>query len=138
MDHQNHYRLKAAALQFLKFNAVGISNVLITYGIYSLVVFLTDSHRGGLAADYIFGIVYTYSLNKAFTFRKAGSGRWKSEFLRIVVLYMGVFALNWLLLNYLVERRDWNKYSAQAFALATLTSLSFFGQKYLVFREGRQ
>ena len=111
--------------------------MLITYGIYSLVVFLTDSHRGGLAVDYTFGIVYTYSLNKFFTFRRAGSGRWKSEFLRIVLLYMGVFVLNWFLLDYLVERREWNKYFAQAFALALLTLLSFFGQKYLVFRKGR-
>ena len=137
MDNQNHHRLRAAAHQFLKFNMVGISNVLITYGIYSLVVFLTDSHRGGLAADYTFGIVYNYSLNKFFTFRRAGSGRWKSEFLRIVLLYMGVFVLNWFLLDYLVERREWNKYFAQAFALALLTLLSFFGQKYLVFRKGR-
>ena len=137
MDYQNHHRLRAAAHQFLKFNVVGLSNVLITYGIYSLVVFFTDSHRWGLAADYVFGIVYTYSLNKFFTFKTADSGKWKTEFLRIVLLYVGVLVLNWLLLDYLVEHRDWNKYLAQAFALASLTLLSFFGQKYLVFyKEG--
>ena len=129
--------MNAAAHQLLKFHAVGISNVLITYGIYSLVVFLTGSHRGGLAADYIFGIVYTYSLNKFFTFKKAGSGRWKAEFLRIILLYIAVFVLNWLLLDYLVEGRGWNKYFSQACALAVLTLLSFFGQKYLVFGEGK-
>ena len=138
MDYQNNHRLKAAAFQFLKFNVVGISNILICYGIYSLVVFFTDSYRFGLLADYSFGIIYTYSLNKFFTFRRAGSGRWKSEFLRIIILYLVVFLLNWFLLNYLVEDRDWDKYLAQGLALAILTAVSFLGQKYLVFREWKK
>ena len=138
MDHQNHRLLKETFIQFLKFNIVGISNVLITYGIYSLAVFLTDSHRGGLIADYLFGIVYTYLCNKVFTFKKTGSGRWKMEFLRIIAVYVVIFVLNWLFLNYLVEARGWNKYFAQVVALASLTVVSFYGQKYLVFRDRRK
>ena len=130
--------MKAAAVQFLKFHVVGISNVLITYSIYSLVVLLTDSHRGGLIVDYTFGVVYTYLLNKRFTFQETDFRKWKTEFLRIIAVYVVVFIINWFLLNHLVEAWEWNKYLAQAAALAFLTIISFFGQKYLVFREGRK
>lgn len=136
MDHKNTHRLKIIFWQLVKFHFVGITNVLITYGIYSLVVYLYASHRMALIADYAFGIIYTFVLNKFFTFNKAQSGRGWQEFARIILVYGCVFMLNWFLLNYFVENLDWNKYLAQLFSLAIVTVLSFFGQKFIVFREG--
>ena len=127
--------MKSAIIQVLKFHFVGISNVILTYGIYSLLLYLIGSHRIALICDYVFGIVYTFLCNKYFTFKKSRSGRGLQEFLRILLLYIVVFALNWNLLNFFVESLHWNKYLAQLISLSAVTSLSFLGQKFLVFRE---
>lgn len=135
MDYKNKNRLKISVIQFIKFNIIGLSNVFITYGIYSLVVYLSDSHRLALILDYIFGIIYTFIMNKFITFGKSRSGKLHREFIRIIVLYILIFIMNWFLLDYLVNNANWNKYLAQAVALITLAGVSFFGQKYFVFEE---
>ncbi|OQX29454.1 MAG: hypothetical protein B0D92_03665 [Spirochaeta sp. LUC14_002_19_P3] len=135
MDNKNKNRLRTAVVQFIKFSYVGISNTAITYGLYALAVYILDSHRIALVIDYAFGIVYTFIMNKFFTFKKRNSGTGTIEFIRTIILYAVVFGVNWLLLNFLIEQRLWDRYFAQAVVIVVISFLSFFGQKYLVFKE---
>ncbi len=135
MDDQNQNRLNLHLFQFLKFHVVGISNTAITYGLYSLIVYLSDSHQLALVCDYGFGIVYTFLMNKYITFKNYGSGEGWKQFTKIFGMYIIVFALNWIILDRLITIAQWNKYIAQAVTLVVLSMLSFFGQKFLVFRS---
>jgi hypothetical protein len=56
-------------VQFLRFNIVGIINTALTYIIFSTLVLIGIPFYLALAADYTFGIVFSFFANKKFTFR---------------------------------------------------------------------
>ena len=120
--------------EFISFNIVGIINTIIIYGIYSLFIFLEFDYRIALFLEYCFGIVFSFLVNRKFTFKHTGRIS-----LRMVVSMIGsyviVFVLNMALLIVFVEKLFIGKYLAQLFALAISVAVSFFAQKYIVFRK---
>lgn len=123
-------------IQFIRFNIVGVTNVALTYLIYSVLVFVGVHFRLALVLEYMVGIVFTFFANRAFTFRHAGSRGW-GAFGRIVLTYAVVLGINVVALSYLIENLGWNEYLAQFILMIVLAGLSFFTQKTFVFREQR-
>ncbi len=133
MDHKdNNPRRLEILRQFVRFNIVGVLNTLLTYGIYSGLVYLGVHHLAAVVIEYAFGIVFSYLLNKRFTFAVRGGG--SGMFGRMLLAYIPTLLLNALLLWLLVDRLHWNKYVGQAVALGFVSVLSFIAQKVFVFR----
>jgi putative flippase GtrA len=123
--------------QFLRFNFVGVVNTALTYGIYSGLVFLGLHHIAAVVIEYAFGIVFSYQLNKHFTFAvKKRTDRYM--FVRMIIAYVPMLLLNTILLWMLIDRLHWNKYLGQAVAQGFVVVLSFLAQRIFVFRIHRE
>ena len=120
--------------EFIAFNIVGIINTVITYGIYSLLVFLGIDYKLALFGEYCFGVAFSFLANRKFTFKHTE----KINLYMIVSMvssYIFIFLLNMALLVVFVEKLFLGKYLAQLFALAISVAASFLAQKYVVFRK---
>ena len=120
--------------ELVVFNIVGIINTVITYGIYSLFVFLGIDYRIALILEYCFGITFSFFGNRKFTFHHTARISLRMV-LSMVGSYVCVLALNMVLLVVFVEKFLLDKYIAQFFALAISVAASFVAQKYIVFRK---
>ena len=134
MDHENNQKSTIRiVMQFVRFNAVGGINTLITFGIYSGLVFLGLHHMAALAAEYSFGILFSYTANKRFTFAvRAGSDR--KRFARMLVVYIPMLLLNAAMLWFAIDRLSMDRYIGQAVALVVVAVLSFLAQRAFVFK----
>lgn len=120
--------------EFITFNIVGILNTVITFLIYSGLVFIGIHYKLSLIFDYCFGIVFSFFLNKSFTFQHTGLVTFQMVIF-MIGSYLAVFAVNLFLLTILVEKFNFNKYAAQAMALSVSAGLSFFVQKFFIFHK---
>ncbi len=137
MDRKDDHSPRLEVLkQLVRFNIVGVLNTLLTYGIYSGLVYLGVHHLAAVAIEYAFGIVFSYLLNKRFTFAVRGGG--SRMFGRMLLAYVPTLLLNALLLWLLVDRLHWNKYVGQAVALGFVSVLSFVAQRAFVFRPRKE
>jgi putative flippase GtrA len=120
--------------EFITFNIVGIVNTVVTFLLYSLLVFMGLHYRVSLIMDYCLGMAVSFFLNKRITFRHTGSVTFRMVAL-MVGSYLTVFAINLILLTVFVEKCYMNTYTAQAAALSASALFSFFIQKFFVFRK---
>jgi putative flippase GtrA len=128
-------RLRAPVLiQFIKFGLVGVSNTLLTFLVYTLllkafgVFYLLAS-----AAGFIVGATNGFILNRKWTFADhVGDSltpvRWA------IVQGCGL-GINELLLYLFVDGAHLDKLLAQAFATAVVTVSTFFANRAWTFRS---
>jgi putative flippase GtrA len=120
-------------VQFVKFGIVGVSNTLLSFGIYTLLLkgfgvwYLAAS-----AIAFVVGAVNGFLLNRRWTFREhVGDAltpvRW------MVVQGCGLFA-NLGLVFLFVEEVSLDKLIAQACATGLVTVLTFFANRAWTFR----
>lgn len=133
-DTDNKNRAKTVLGQLLRFNLVGAFNTGVTYLFYAGLVTLGVHHMAALGAEYIVGIVISFTLNRRITFRAGGSGTLR-RFTRMVWTYLVLLAINMGILWGLVDRMGRNKLISQLAALVVVTGLSFLVQKLYVFRR---
>jgi putative flippase GtrA len=122
--------------EIIAFNIVGAVNTVITYGIFSLLVFAGINYRISLVLEYCFGITFSFFLNKRFTFHHTG-GITSRMIFSMAGSYLLVLGINFSLLVFLVEKLHFNSYIGQLIALSVSVGLSFFAQKFIVFRKNQ-
>jgi len=132
-SEKGNQSLKTAALELVKFNVVGIINTAITYGIYSLLVFLGVIDLVALCVEYPIGILISFYLNKNVTFRFRQASF--HTFLKMVSVYIPSLAINFALLWFFTTYAGLNSYLAQFISLAIVTIASFLLQKHYVFSD---
>jgi putative flippase GtrA len=121
-------------LQLIRFGAVGASGYVV-----NLAVFTAAVHGAGfgyLAAAvmaFIVALANNFFWNRAWTF-KAHDGHAGFQAARFVVVSLGAFAFNLLLLLVLVEVAGVQKVPAQAIAIVAATPLNFLGNKLWSFK----
>jgi putative flippase GtrA len=119
------------------FGVIGTLNTAICYALYAALVELADwNYKLALVADYAFGIVLGYVLHRASTF--ADRRNLKQAFGKYTVSLVGAFLLNYLALEWLVEKRMLGALAAQAVAMTLATLASYLLQKHWVFRSHAQ
>ncbi len=125
---------RRTVVQFVRFNIVGIINTGLAAIVYVIVAYLTESYTLGLIADYAFGIVFGFAMNKRWTFahEQAVSARDVGKY---VLLYAVVFAVNYSLLRVAVETYEYNQYLAQFVIFAVIVVPIFLVQKRYVFKD---
>ena len=120
-------------IQFVKFGIVGISNTLITFAVYTLLLKVFGVwYLAASAIGFIAGAVNGFLLNRRWTFRgHVGDAltpvRW------FVVQGCGL-ALNEGLLYLYVDELGLDKLLGQALAIAVVTVLTFFANRAWTFR----
>jgi putative flippase GtrA len=124
---------RPVVVQFLKFGVVGISNTLITFAVYTLLLkgfgvwYLAAS-----AIGFVVGAVNGFLLNRAWTFR--GHVGDSLTPVRWGVVQTSGLALNEGLLFLWVEGLGIDKLIAQALAIVIVTTVTFFINRAWTFR----
>lgn len=124
--------------QFVKFGIVGVINTIVSYGIYSALVYLGLYYVVANVMAYIVGTIVSYILNSNFVFKKSeGECRsiWKT-FIKMCTSYAFVnLLLQSLLLALLVEKMGLSKYIAPLFILCITVPLNFVLNKFWAFKK---
>ncbi|PTN36496.1 GtrA family protein [Desulfonatronum sp. SC1] len=129
MDHQK----KLALIQFLTFNVIGVVNVALTLALYFLLVAMGWHYFLALAAEYAFGICFSFFMNKRFTFQLRSKAT-SAMFGKMIGTYVLLFLGNLALLVFFVDVLEINPYLGQIIAFGSLMVLAFLMQKFYVFR----
>jgi putative flippase GtrA len=119
--------------EFFRFNLVGAINTFVSLMLYFGLVYIDVYYLFALVADYLFGIVFGFFMNKTYTFRIRERAS-VSMSLKMVYVYLLIFLLNIILLVVSVEMIGLNEYLGQITSFAVLVVVAFFAQKYYVFR----
>lgn len=126
---------------FWKFIMVGIVNTLfgtaVMFSFYNLLHF---SYWVSSAANYIFGSILSYFLNKHFTFQNK-SRSWKTVLkfvVNISVCYLVAYgvakpAVSWLLTDASTSIQE---NGAMLVGMGLFVILNYFGQRFFAFKKG--
>jgi putative flippase GtrA len=120
-------------IQFLKFGTVGVSNTLITFAVYTVLLKVFGVwYLAASAIGFLVGATNGFLLNRRWTFKEHVSDaltpvRWG------VVQGCGL-GLNVLLLFALVDGAGLDKLLSQAFAMGVVTVLTFLVNRAWTFR----
>ena len=126
---------------FWKFIMVGIVNTLfgtaVMFSFYNLLHF---SYWVSSAANYIFGSILSYFLNKHFTFQNK-SRSWKTVLkfvVNISVCYLVAYrvakpAVSWLLADASTSIQE---NGAMLVGMGLFVILNYFGQRFFAFKKG--
>lgn len=125
---------KSAITQFLVFNAVGALNTLLAYLLFAFLIFAGVHYFPALVADYIFGGIFSFVMNKKYTFRHQGSVT-TYMITRMATLVVAAFLLNLALLFLMVDILLMNELIAQLIAISIVAILSFVFQKTRIFKH---
>ncbi len=130
MDYQKSNTLR----EFVFFNLIGVVNTLLGLMIYLSLVYLGTYYVVALVVDYVFGIIFSFFMNKRYTFRSTDRTSYVM-FYKMIYVYVGMFFLNIILLTTTVEIFGMNEYLGQIISCGVLSVFTFFAQKLMVFRN---
>jgi len=128
---------KESMRQLFSYAAVGVVNTGVGYGIIFTCMYLLGV--GPVTSNvlgYSVGLVVSYLLNRAFTFRSPSVS--KVEFLRFVSIVLLAYGANLAVLVFLIRHTEVHKALAQVLAGIVYFALSFLMNKYYVFAAGRR
>jgi len=119
--------------QFVKFGIVGVSNTLISLGVYYVLVYLSVYYILAHVASFVVSVCNAYFWNSRYVFSKKGGSEVK-PFIRTVVVYGGTFLLSTGLLYVMVEMLFVSEWLAPLLNLCVTVPLNFLLNKYWAFR----
>jgi len=123
---------RAFVAELFRFHLVGAGTLLIGTLVFLALVSLGIEYWLALTGDYAAGILFSYYMNKSFTFR--ASTRSDLKPLSFTILgYLVAFLLNLILLSIAVERLSLDVVYSQIVIMLLLAALNFLVFKYLIF-----
>jgi putative flippase GtrA len=126
---------RALVAELFRFHVVGAGTLCIGTLVFAGMVLLGFDYVPALAGDYTVGILFSYFMNKTFTFRARVSGDLKP--LAYTALgYLVTFLLNLVLLAVAVDVLALPVLYAQVVIMLALAALNYLIFKFVVF--GRQ
>jgi putative flippase GtrA len=120
--------------ELFHFGLVGGANTVLSYGVYSLLLLLGAPYYVALVFDYVFAICFSLFANKEYTFKTADSVG-MDTFLKMAGSYFTLFVVNEGVLYLAIKALTADPFLAQACATVLIALLSFFLQKFFVFRR---
>ena len=115
-----------------RFYIIGLFNTTIVYLFFSFLIFIGISYSLSLVADYIFGGFLSYFLNKKYTFNNRNRHTHQIVIKMVAVLILAL-VVNFIILVYLVEYKQYNIYVSQFLSIVPTSLLVFYLQKTQVF-----
>lgn len=92
--------------QFIKFGLVGVSNTLLSQGIYAGLVVLGLHPQLSNLIGFLLSVLNSYYWNNKYVFEKTSDGHLK-PLLKTYVAYGGTYLLSALLLNFSIPMMQW-------------------------------
>jgi putative flippase GtrA len=127
---------RAFVAELFRFHLVGAGTLVIGTLVFLGLVALGFTYALALAGDYAAGIVFSYYMNKTFTFRAQVQGDLKP--LTVTALgYLVTFLLNLLLLALAVERFALPVIYSQIVIMLVLAAVNYLIFKFIVFGAAR-
>jgi putative flippase GtrA len=123
-------------IEFIKFVAAGIANVLLTFAVYVALVGISTPYALANALAWILGIAFSYFLNSTFVFKKKHPQKYRDSkrFVIFCVAYSLNFVISSSLLAYLVETGIYDPVRAQYIVIPITVFLNYLASKLIVFR----
>jgi putative flippase GtrA len=120
-------------VQFVKFGLVGVSNTLLTFAVYTLLLKVFGVwYLAASAIGFVVGTINSFLLNRRWTFRgHVGDALTPVRWTVVQCCGLGV---NEGLLYVFVHQAQLDKLLAQAFATAVVTVSTFFANRAWTFR----
>jgi putative flippase GtrA len=126
--------LPVVLVQFVKFGIVGVSNTLLTFVVYTLLLKVFGVwYLGASAIGFVIGAINGFVLNRRWTF--AGHVGDALTPVRWAVVQSGGLAINLGLLYVIVHDAHLDKLLAQALATVVVTVSTFFVNRAWTFRH---
>jgi putative flippase GtrA len=130
--------MKETLTQFIKFGIVGFSNTIITYAIYSLLVYFNLHYLAASVIAFIISVVNSFFWNNKYVF-KIHDGQKRNLLHSLLKTYLSYAFTGLLLLNLLlfvfIDIMHISKYIAPLFGLAITVPLNFLLNKLWAFRS---
>jgi len=125
---------KIFSYQPIRFLFVGGLNTLVGYGIYALLIYIGVNYLVANTISTIIGIAHSYLWNRFFTFKS------KNKALKEITKFISVYAVSYLIgmctLFIFKDKLNISAYIAGLINLVITTLISYFGHKYISFRDG--
>ena len=121
--------------QFIKFGLVGVSNTIISLGIYYLLVYLNIHPVIANAVGFIVSVINSFFWNNKFVFVEKTEYNNKKAFVKVFVSYGVSFILSTVLIELFVDVLHISKYLAPILRLLVTIPLNFFMNKLWAFKE---
>ena len=135
----NRREQKALVIQFVKFGLVGVSNTLVSWICYYIILWIDDNlYMLGSLVGTVVSIANAFIWNDRFVF-KGQENDWKNRLKRLgktYVSYGGKSLLSMLLLWIEVQLFDVSKVIAPVVNLLITIPLNFLINKFWTFRNG--
>ncbi len=124
-------------MELVRYLIVGVLNTIIGLGsIYGGMYFLQLNIVHANAFGYVIGILFSFYLNKRWTFKS--NGHVVYSFLRFILVLGVAYIANLYTVLFLNSSYNVNPYLAQAAGIIPYTAIGFLGSRYFAFFAGNQ
>lgn len=129
--------LRSEILRVIKFGLVGVSNTVISYGVYAFLVFLNVNYIVASITGFLVSVINSFFWNNRFVFKKE-EGKQRSlikTFLKTLLSYAGTgLVLSNILLYVWVDILEISKYIAPIINLLITIPLNYALNRIWAFR----
>lgn len=128
-------------IQFIKFGVVGLSNTLISYGMYAVLTYIGVPYVLASVIGFMVSVLNSFFWNNRFVFIK-NDGEQRNPWYTLVKTFLayagtGLFLSNILLVLF-VEKIGISKYLAPILSLGITIPLNFIINKFWSFRTTKE
>ena len=118
--------------EFILFALVGVSNTVINFIVYTILVYFSMPYLIANVIGYGVGMINSFLLNKYFVFQKKEGD--SSVFIKFVFVNLITVTVHSILLYVLVSIFGWHKIYSQAFVTIITLVLNYLGNKLWTFK----
>lgn len=124
--------MKKNGIQFLKFGIVGLSNSIMTFLVYSILIFFGSYYLVANVIGYCAGVVNSYIWNSKFVFKRQQS---KVLFTKFMLVNLITLSINTILLYILIDKLNYGKYVGQMITISISMIINFMLNKFWTFKK---
>ena len=124
-------------IQFIKFIGVGVINTIVSLSAIYLCMELGINYKLSNFIGYVVGVINSFLWNKLWIFKSHGKNI-ITEILFFFITFAICYMLQYVVLVFLAEKLELNKYISQLIAMACYTISNFILNKFLTFRNGKK
>ncbi|GKU85210.1 GtrA family protein [Niallia sp. NCCP-28] len=126
--------MKRKFIIFGKFAAVGGVNTCIDFLVYTLLAVLSVNYLIAQCISYICGLLNSYFMNRAWTFKRKEKANWQ-EFFRFVCVNALTLLITMLFLQLFYTEHHWSLAASKFAATVIGVFINFIGTKFFVFTK---
>lgn len=123
------------AIQFIKFGIVGMSNTLISLGVYYILVFFNVDPLLANTAGFIVSVINAFYWNNKYVFKNKTETSTKKAFGKVFITYGLSYLVSTLLIYLLVDVFGVSKWLAPLLRLVVTIPLNFVLNKVWAFKD---